>query len=77
MELTRDLAERFNKRFREVFTIPEIRIPKVGARVMSLTEPTKKMSKSDPNPKSMIGMLDEPKQLKRKLRVLLLTLKVL
>lgn len=41
MELTRDLAERFNKRFREVFTIPEIRIPKVGARVMSLTEPTK------------------------------------
>ena len=47
MELTRDLAERFNKRFREVFTIPEIRIPKVGARVMSLTEPTKKMSKSE------------------------------
>lgn len=41
MELTRDLAERFNKRFREVFTVPEIRIPKVGARVMSLTEPTK------------------------------------
>lgn len=42
IELTRDLAERFNKRYREIFTMPEIRIPKVGARVMSLTEPTKK-----------------------------------
>ena len=41
IELTRDLAERFNKRYREIFTMPEIRIPKVGARVMSLTEPTK------------------------------------
>ncbi len=68
MELTRDLAERFNKRFREVFTIPEIRIPKVGARVMSLTEPTKKMSKSDPNPKSMISMLDEPKTIEKKIK---------
>ncbi len=65
IELTRDLAERFNKRYREIFTMPEIRIPKVGARVMSLTEPTKKMSKSDPNPKSMISMLDEPKTIEK------------
>ncbi|KAA5655168.1 tryptophan--tRNA ligase, partial [Pseudomonas aeruginosa] len=46
MELTRDLAERFNKRYGEIFTIPEAKIPKVGARIMSLQEPTKKMSKS-------------------------------
>ncbi|WP_028402575.1 tryptophan--tRNA ligase [Ectobacillus panaciterrae] len=68
IELTRDLAERFNNRFREVFTIPEIRIPKVGARVMSLTEPTKKMSKSDPNVKSMISLLDEPKTIEKKIK---------
>ncbi len=68
MELTRDLAERFNKRYREVFTIPEVRIPKVGARVMSLTEPTKKMSKSDPNPKSMISLLDDPKTIEKKIK---------
>lgn len=68
IELTRDLAERFNKRYREIFTIPEIRIPKVGARIMSLTEPTKKMSKSDPNPKSMISMLDEPKTIEKKIK---------
>ncbi|UOY92138.1 tryptophan--tRNA ligase [Ectobacillus sp. JY-23] len=68
IELTRDLAERFNNRYREVFTIPEIRIPKVGARVMSLTEPTKKMSKSDPNVKSMISLLDEPKMIEKKIK---------
>ncbi|MFD3447333.1 tryptophan--tRNA ligase [Microbacteriaceae bacterium 4G12] len=68
IELTRDLAERFNNRYREVFTIPEIRIPKVGARIMSLTEPTKKMSKSDPNPKAMISLLDDAKTIEKKIK---------
>src|SRR5919206_5302227 len=56
LELTRDLAERFNKKYNDIFTIPEVRIPKVGARVMSLQDPTKKMSKSDPNQKAFITL---------------------
>lgn len=58
IELTRDLAERFNKRYGEVLTIPEIQLPKAGARIKSLQEPTKKMSKSDPNTKATIKLLD-------------------
>lgn len=68
LELTRDLAQRFNNRFLEVFTIPEISIPKVGARIMSLQNPTKKMSKSDENVKASIFMLDEPKQIEKKIK---------
>ncbi len=68
IELTRDLAERFNKKYREIFTIPDARIPKEGARIMSLQEPTKKMSKSDPNPKSYIALLDDPKQIEKKIK---------
>jgi tryptophanyl-tRNA synthetase len=68
LELTRDLAERFNKKYNDIFTIPEVRIPKVGARVMSLQDPSKKMSKSDPNPKGFISMLDEPKQIEKKIK---------
>ncbi|MGM9923967.1 MAG: tryptophan--tRNA ligase [Bacillus sp. (in: firmicutes)] len=68
MELTRDLAERFNKRYSEVFKIPEIRTPKIGARIMSLQDPTKKMSKSDPNPKGFIALLDEPKVIEKKIK---------
>jgi len=68
MELTRDLAERFNKKYGEVLTIPDIRLPKAGARIMSLQEPTKKMSKSDPNKKSVITPLDEPKQIEKKIK---------
>ncbi|KIL45692.1 tryptophan--tRNA ligase [Jeotgalibacillus soli] len=68
LELTRDLAERFNKKFNDIFTIPEVRIPKVGARVMSLQDPLKKMSKSDPNQKGFISMLDEPKQIIKKIK---------
>lgn len=68
MELTRDLAERFNKKYNEIFTIPEVRIPKIGARIMSLQEPTKKMSKSDPNNKSFIALLDDPKQIEKKMK---------
>lgn len=68
LELTRDLAERFNKKYNDIFTIPEVRIPKVGARVMSLVDPTKKMSKSDPNPKGFITLLDEPKVIEKKIK---------
>lgn len=68
MELTRDLAERFNKKYNDILTVPEISIPKVGARIMSLQEPTKKMSKSDPNQKSFITPLDEPKQIIKKIK---------
>ena len=68
LELTRDLAERFNKKYNDIFTIPEVRIPKVGARIMSLAEPTKKMSKSDANQKAFITLLDEPKQIEKKIK---------
>ncbi len=68
LELTRDLAQRFNNRYNEVFTIPEIRIPKVGARIMSLQDPTKKMSKSDTNERGFISMLDEPKRIEKKIK---------
>ncbi|MGM7636190.1 tryptophan--tRNA ligase [Bacillus sp. Hm123] len=68
LELTRDLAERFNRKYNDIFTIPEVRIPKSGARVMSLQDPTKKMSKSDPNSKAFITLLDEPKQIEKKIK---------
>lgn len=68
LELTKVLAERFNKKYAEIFTIPEVRIPKVGARIMSLQDPTKKMSKSDPNQKSFISLLDDPKQIEKKIK---------
>lgn len=59
LELTRDLAERFNQQYNDTFIVPEAFIAKEGAKIMSLTDPTKKMSKSDPNPKSYITMLDD------------------
>ncbi|WLR51581.1 tryptophan--tRNA ligase [Bacillus tianshenii] len=68
LELTRNLAERFNNRNLEVFTIPEVEIPKVGARIMSLTDPTRKMSKSDDNQKSFISMLDDEKKIEKKIK---------
>jgi len=68
IELTRDLAERFNKKYNDILTVPDARIPKEGARIMSLTEPTKKMSKSDPNAKSFITLLDSPKQIEKKIK---------
>ncbi|MDF2859658.1 MAG: tryptophanyl-tRNA synthetase, partial [Neobacillus sp.] len=68
MELTRDLAERFNRKYGDVLTIPGVRIPEVGARIMSLQEPTKKMSKSDPNKKSFITPLDDIKQIEKKIK---------
>ncbi|MGX6442250.1 tryptophan--tRNA ligase [Neobacillus sp. K501] len=68
LELTRDLAERFNKKYGEILTIPDIRLPEVGARIMSLQEPTKKMSKSDPNQKASITPLDDLKQIEKKIK---------
>lgn len=68
LELTRDLAERFNKKYAEIFTIPNVRIPTVGARIMSLQDPLKKMSKSDPNEKSRISLLDDLKQIEKKIK---------
>src|SRR5712691_3376162 len=68
VELTRDLAQRFNSLYKQpVFTIPEAQIRKMGARIMSLEDPTKKMSKSDPNPYSRINLLDDPKTIKQKI----------
>ena len=68
LELTRTLAERFNNRFGNTFVVPEIQIPEVGARIMSLQEPTKKMSKSDENVRGFISMLDTPKQMEKKIK---------
>lgn len=68
LELTRDLAERFNNKYNDIFTIPQIKVSEVGARIMSLQEPTKKMSKSDVNQKATIYMLDEPKQIEKKIK---------
>ena len=67
-EITRDIAIRFNNAFGETFVIPEPYIPKIGARVMSLQEPEKKMSKSDPNPNGYIRIIDAPDEIVRKLK---------
>lgn len=68
IELTRDLAERFNKRYKKVVKLPEIQLPKHGARIKSLQDPTKKMSKSDENQKATIRLLDTPKQIEKKIK---------
>lgn len=68
IEITRDIAGRFNSVYGETFTIPEGYIPKTGMRIMSLTEPEKKMSKSDPNPNSYISILDPRDVIIRKFR---------
>jgi tryptophanyl-tRNA synthetase len=68
LELTRDLAERFNSRFGNVFPVPERITPEIGARVMSLTEPTSKMSKSDPSPKSRVLLTDSTDQIMKKVK---------
>lgn len=60
VELARDLALRFNNIYGEVFTVPEIYHPPLGARIMSLQDPTKKMSKSDENPHATVFLLDSP-----------------
>ena len=68
LELTRDIATRFNNIYGDVFTIPDPFIPESGARVMSLQDPLKKMSKSDDNPNNVIGLLDDPKKLTKKIK---------
>ena len=68
IEITRDLAQRFNSRYGEVFTLPEMWAPKGGARVMSLQDPTSKMSKSDDNETATIHMLDAPDDIVRKIK---------
>ncbi|HIE21245.1 MAG TPA: tryptophan--tRNA ligase, partial [Acidimicrobiia bacterium] len=68
LELTRDLAGRFNHRYGDEFPLPERTTPEIGARVMSLTDPTAKMSKSDPSPKSRILLTDDTDQIVRKIK---------
>lgn len=68
LEITRDIAERFNGIYGNVFTVPEAYIPKSGARVMSLQDPTRKMSKSDPNPKGTIHLTDAPETIMKKFK---------
>ncbi|VFS85513.1 Tryptophan--tRNA ligase [Raoultella planticola] len=68
LELSRDIAQRFNALYGEVFKVPEPFIPASGARVMSLLEPTKKMSKSDDNRNNVIGLLEDPKSVVKKIK---------
>jgi len=68
LELTRDIAQRFNNLYGNVFTVPEPMIPPVGARIMGLQEPTKKMSKSDDAQTNALYLLDEPDVIVRKLK---------
>jgi tryptophanyl-tRNA synthetase len=68
LELTRDLAERFNRDFGETFKVPEPYIPRSGASVKSLQDPAKKMSKSDENPNGSIFLLDDADAITRKIR---------
>lgn len=68
LELSRDIATRFNGIYGNTFTMPEPYIPKVGARVMSLQDPAKKMSKSDDNVNSFISIIDPPEDIMRKCR---------
>jgi len=68
LELCCDIAKRFNGVFGDVFKIPEGYIPKEGARVMSLQDPTSKMSKSDPNINGFIALLDDPDTIRRKFK---------
>lgn len=67
LEICRDIAMRFNGNYGDVFTIPEGYIPKVGAKIMSLQDPTKKMSKSDPE-ETFISLLDDADTIRRKIK---------
>lgn len=67
LEITRDIAERFNNRFGKTFKVPDAIIPTVGARIMSLQDPLKKMSKSDPIDKASIFLLDDASVIRKKI----------
>jgi tryptophanyl-tRNA synthetase len=68
IEITRDIAERFNSRHGETFVLPKAVIPRTGARVMDLQRPADKMSKSLESPRGTINLLDEPKQIEKKIK---------
>ena len=68
LELARDIAYRFNTLYGDIFTTPEPMIPKVGARIMSLQDPDKKMSKSDDNENNYIALLEDPKRIAKKIK---------
>lgn len=67
LELTRDIAQRFNSLYGETFVVPETRLPVVGARIMGLDDPEKKMSKSAPGSGHAIALLDPPEVIRRKI----------
>lgn len=68
LELARDIAHRFNQLYGDIFAVPEPYIPQIGARVMSLQEPTKKMSKSDENRNNVIGLLEDTNSIAKKIK---------
>lgn len=68
LEMTRTVGQRFNQQYGDTFVIPKAFIAKQGAKIMSLTDPTKKMSKSDPNPKSYITLLDDINIIKKRIK---------
>lgn len=68
LEITRDIAQRFNGIYGDVFTIPEAYMGKIGAKIMSLQDPDKKMSKSDENPNGSIYLMDDPDTIRRKFK---------
>ena len=67
VELARDIAIRFNKKFGDTFKIPDVKISKSGTKIMDLVNPTKKMSKSSDNPKATIRILDNPEEIRKKI----------
>jgi tryptophanyl-tRNA synthetase len=68
VELTRDIAERFNSRFGETLVVPKVVVPKVGAKIMDLQEPTKKMSTTGGTAQGTVQMLDAPEAIRKKVR---------
>jgi tryptophanyl-tRNA synthetase len=68
VELTRDIAQRFNHHFGETFVVPKATFPEVGARIMDLQDPTRKMSKSEDSPQGTVLVLDEPKVVEKKIK---------
>ena len=68
LELARDIAQRFNQAYGNTFIVPEAKISTSGARIMSLQDPIKKMSKSDDNPNNIIGLLEDPKIIDKKIK---------
>ena len=68
VELCRDVATRFNNIYGDVFTVPQAYIPRVGARIMSLTDPTSKMSKSDKDPNGCVHLMEKPEDIMRKFK---------